>query len=101
MHRPGALFIASEQMNLVDVFLGRAPSLEEAEEELGKPEMAEATDLKLHTERCAKRWLFSYRASKANSAQLAQLRLILLVMGITMLLTQPPIAKWAADHLFN
>jgi hypothetical protein len=88
-------------MNLVDMILGRAPSLEEAEEELGRPDMAEAEDLKLHVGRCAKRWAMSYRASKENSAQLAQLRLIALLVAIVMMITQPPIAKWIAEHLLG
>lgn len=88
-------------MTLIDVFMGKAPALEAAEEDLGRPEEAEAIDLNLHVERCAKRWLYSYRASKANCAQLAQLRLILLVMAIAEILTQPPVAKFVAEHIFK
>lgn len=88
-------------MNIVDIILGRAPSLEEAEEELGKPEMAEADNLALHVERCAKRWAMSYRASKENSAQLAQLRMLILLAALVLVITQPPIAKWLAERLFG
>lgn len=84
---------------ILDTFLGRAPALEQAEEDLGKPLEAEAHNLNLHVIRCAQRWQMSYRTSKENSAQLAQLRLIVLVIGIVMVLTQQPIAKWVSDHL--
>jgi hypothetical protein len=88
-------------MNILDAILGRTPQLEEIEEELGKPDTAESYDLNLHVERCARRWLFSYRASKSNSAQLAQLRLILLIFAASLFVIQPPIAKWIVEHFFN
>jgi len=65
-------------MNFLDALLGREPELDQAEEDLGKPVEAEASNLALHVERCALRWAMSYKASKANHAQLAQIRIILL-----------------------
>lgn len=64
-------------MSFLDVLFGTAPELDQAEEDLGKPVEAEATNLALHVERCAQRWAMSYRASKANHSQLSQIRLIL------------------------
>lgn len=76
-------------MNIIDAFLGRAPSIDEAEEELGRPDTIEMLDLKVHVERCAKRWIMSYRASKHNSTQLTQIRIILLMMILYGVLTSP------------
>jgi hypothetical protein len=76
-------------MNIFDALLGRSITMDEAEEELGKPEVAEEHDLPLHVQRCAKRWALSYRASKNNSAQLSQIRIILILMILYGLATTP------------
>jgi hypothetical protein len=65
-------------MNIIDILFGRPVELDAAEEELGKPDEAEEYDLPLHVQRCAKRWALSYRASKHNAAQLAQIRYLLI-----------------------
>ncbi|WP_298800079.1 hypothetical protein [uncultured Devosia sp.] len=72
-------------MTFIDVFLGRPPALDQAEEDLGKPVEAEANDLALHVERCAQRWAMSYRASRQNHAQLAQIRAIMLIVAVALL----------------
>lgn len=79
-------------MPLLDVIMGRSGPLDEAEEELGKPVKAEEHDLALHVERCAQRWALSFRASKNNGAQLAQIRLILAALVIYLLVTS---ADWS------
>lgn len=76
-------------MNIFDALLGRSITMDEAEEELGKPEEAEENDLPLHVQRCAKRWAMSYRASKNNSAQLGQIRIILILMILYGLVVTP------------
>jgi hypothetical protein len=80
-------------MALVDVLLGRSAALDEAEEALGKPLEAEEYDLSLHVQRCAQRWAMSYRASKCNSAQLAQIRLFLLLAAIIAAAYIPPVQR--------
>lgn len=77
-------------MSVLDVLLGRAPELDMAEEDLGKPVEAEATDLALHVERCAQRWAMSYRASKANHAQLSQIKLLLLIFAVFLMAKSYP-----------
>lgn len=81
-------------MSLVDVILGRSPTLDEAEEALGRPLEAEELDLSLHVQRCAQRWAMSYRASKSNSVQLAQIRLILLVVAVVAAAYSPPVQHY-------
>lgn len=78
-------------MDILDVVLGRVPSLDEAEEELGRPEEAEAHDLPLHVSRCAKRWALSYRLSRGNSNQLSQMRLLVIILIIAVALTNPKV----------
>lgn len=78
-------------MSILDVILGKSISLDEAEEELGRPDKAEETDLALHVTRCAKRWALSYRASRNNSAQLAQVRLMLAVITAIAVLYIPAV----------
>jgi hypothetical protein len=69
-------------------------SLEEAEEELGKPEPSEESDLRLHVGRCAKRWTFSYIQGRETKRAVDQLRaLVLLVFILTILNARPEIAK--------
>lgn len=80
-------------MSILDTLLGRPPSLDEAEEELGQPGAEEAVDLPLHVARCGKRWKLSYRLSQTNNAQLTQLRLILLVIFVYLVATNPNFLK--------
>ena len=80
-------------MDLLDVLFARPISLDEAEEALGRPEAEEEDDLALHVSRCAKRWAMSYRASKHNSAQIAQLRLLLVIGIAAMVILSPPVQK--------
>lgn len=83
-------------MNLIDVIVGRASSIDDAEEELGKPDDMEAKDLPLHVYRCGKRWALSYRLSRNNSAQLAQIRVLLAIAGVIGVVDSPPGQKlWA------
>jgi len=81
-------------MSIVDVLLGRSAALDDAEEALGKPLEAEEHDLSLHVQRCAQRWAMSYRASKCNSAQLAQIRLFLLIVSIVAAFYLPPVQRF-------
>ena len=68
-------------------------SLEEAEEELGKPDPLEEGELALHVGRCAKRWKFSYIQAKETKRAVDQLRaLVLLAIVLTVLNTRPEIA---------
>ena len=69
-------------MPLIDILFGRSIPLDEAEEDLGRPDKAEAQDLSLHVSRCAKRWALSYRATQNLSAQLARIQLILIALAI-------------------
>lgn len=80
-------------MGLLDVVMGKAVSVDDAEEALGRPDQAEAHDLALHVDRCGKRWALSYRASRNNSAQLAQIRLILALLAGYLILNSPPLQK--------
>lgn len=80
-------------MTLMDVILGKSITLDEAEEELGRPDKAEETDLPLHVGRCAKRWAMSYRASKNNAAQLAQIRAVLIGTLAVLAFYSPPAQK--------
>ena len=69
-------------------------SLEEAEEELGKPDALEESDLALHVGRCAKRWTFSYIQGRETKRAVDQLRvLVLLVIVLTIVNARPEIAK--------
>jgi hypothetical protein len=69
-------------------------SLEEAEEELGKPDPLEENDLALHVGRCAKRWTFSYLQGRETKRAVDQLRiLVLLVIILTIVNARPEIAK--------
>lgn len=86
-------------MSVVDVLLGRSAPLDQAEEELGRPIKAEETDLVLHVTRCAERWKLSYRASKANNAQLGQIRLFLIIVTVIAACNSPPVAHWL-ERLF-
>lgn len=89
-------------MGILDVLLARPVSLDDAEEALGRPEKEEEDNLALHVSRCAKRWAMSYRASKHNSAQLGQIRLLLLIGGIVALILSPPVQQWVARfHIFG
>lgn len=83
-------------MKLLDVLLGTTISLDQAEEELGKPEKEEETDLALHVSRCAKRWALSYRSSRNNCAQLQQIRLILLILAASAIMYWPPAQRLVA-----
>jgi hypothetical protein len=67
-------------MNLLDVILGKEPSLNDAEESLGKPDHMEADNLSYHVEKCATRWVLSYRMSRTNNAQIAQVRLFVVAL---------------------
>ena len=67
-------------MNWLDVLLGREQSLNQAEEELGKPDEVEATNLSYHVHRCAARWILSFRMSRSNNSQLMQLRLLVFIL---------------------
>lgn len=80
-------------MNWIDVILGREPALDQAEEDLGKPDELEAASLPHHVDRCAKRWSLSYRLSRSNHAQLAQVRLFLAILIIFMAANSPIGAK--------
>ena len=80
-------------MPVIDVLLGRSAALDAAEEALGRPIEAEEHDLSLHVQRCAQRWAMSYRASKCNSAQLAQIRLFLLIGAIIAATYIPPVNR--------
>lgn len=66
-------------MNFWGVLVGRETTLDDAEENLGKPDEAEADDLRYHVSRCAMRWILSYRMSRSNNTQIAQVRLILIL----------------------
>lgn len=88
-------------MGFLDVILARPVSLDDAEEALGRPEKEEEDNLALHVSRCAKRWAMSYRASKHNSAQLGQIRLLLLIVGIAALFYSPLVQRWVERlHFF-
>ena len=82
-------------MNMFRLFaLSASESLEEAEEELGKPDSLEESDLALHVGRCAKRWRFSYIQARETKRAVDQLRvLVLLVILLTGLNARPEIAK--------
>jgi hypothetical protein len=69
-------------------------SLEDAEEELGKPDPLEESDLALHVGRCAKRWTFSYIQGRETKRAVDQLRVLVLVVIILMIVNaRPEIAK--------
>ena len=75
-------------------------SLDEAEEDLGKPEPLEESDLRLHVARCAKRWTFSYVQGRETKRAVDQLRvLVLLVVILTLVNARPEIAKAIAGVL--
>lgn len=80
-------------MPWLDVFFQREPALDDAEERLGMPDELEATSLRHHTERCALRWILSYRSSKSNNAQLRQLKIVGFLILIVMILTSNPATK--------
>jgi hypothetical protein len=81
-------------MNILRLFaLPGTENLEEAEEELGKPDPLEEGDLALHVGRCAKRWKFSYIQAKETKRAVDQLRaLMFLVIVLTVLNARPEIA---------
>lgn len=83
-------------MGILDVLLAKPIALDQAEEELGRPDKAEEGNLTLHVERCAKRWALSYRASKQNSAQLNQIRAFLIFAVIIALIYSPPLQHLAS-----
>lgn len=82
-------------MGFLDLILGRTKfRLDEAEEELGKPDKAEAHDLPLHVSRCALRWALSYRQSKDNNAQLAQQRVFIILILVIEAARSTGAADW-------
>ena len=82
-------------MNVFRLFaLSDNGNLEEAEEELGKPDPLEESDLALHVGRCAKRWRFSYIQARDTKRAVDQLRLLLFLVIVLMILnSRPEIAK--------
>lgn len=86
-------------MNILELIMGREPALDQAEEDLGKPDEAEAHDLPMHVGRCAMRWRMSYRLGKYNGAQLAQIRVLLLIVIVYLVLTSEPAAHFLARLL--
>lgn len=83
-------------MIILDVLLGREPKLDDAEENLGKPDEQEAKDLKYHVSRCALRWIMSYRMSRSNNVQIAQTRMLLIIAIMVEVLTSAPAMRvWA------
>jgi hypothetical protein len=92
----GATSAESENpMNVLRLLaLSGNENLDEAEEELGRPEALEESDLALHVGRCAKRWKFSYIQARETKRAVDQLRLLVLLVILLMgLNARPEIAK--------
>ena len=88
-------------MNVFRMFaLSENGNLDEAEEELGKPDPLEESDLALHVGRCAKRWKFSYLQARDTKRAVDQLRVLVLVVILLMIFNaRPEITKAVASIL--
>ncbi len=88
-------------MSLLDVVLGRELSVDNAEETLGKPDDVEAHDLAYHVQRCAARWVMSYRLSRANNYQIAQVRFLVVVVICIEAARTMGLSDWLAKAFFH